>query len=440
MTPITVYRMHPIDDIFALSCSGVLNGLVLGTFSYFFDNPLTLVTVLRLNLFVFGFYIIGYNLRHSHVWLDYSARLKTVLISPAQHQIHHSSDPKHFDRNFGFMFSFWDRMLGSLYIPEKQEQLNFGLGGEEHEDYRGLFRLYFLPFKKSAQLMTKVAEQSPLKKAAIYLCMALALSYVLYDALVPEPPKAPIQKVHLEQLTWTETHALVKKGYRSIIVPTGGTEQNGPHMVLGKHNYIVRYTSEKIAREIKNTLVAPVIAYVPEGETTPPTQHMKFTGTLSVSEDVFSQLLEQTARSLKVHGFDTIYFIGDSYWNQESQRKVAEKLNKEWANENVRVFHLGDYYGRNGQKEWLQSKGESEGSIGGHAGIRDTSELMIVYPGGLRPDQLELHGGSEFNQSGVHGDPRRASKQRGQKLLQMKIYAACRQIRALKQSRNQEPN
>lgn len=437
MTPITVYRMHPIDDIFAVSVSGLLTGLVLGTFSYLFDNPLTVVTVLRLNLFVFGFYIIGYNLRHSHVWLDYGPRLKKVLVSPAQHQIHHSSDPRHFDKNFGFMFSFWDRMLGSLYVPETREQLTFGLGGSEHGDYRGLLRLYFLPFKKSAQLMAKFADQSPLKKGLVFLCLLLGLGYVVYDSLVTEPPKAPVQKVHLEQLTWTETQSLVKKGFRSIIVPTGGTEQNGPHMVLGKHNYIVRYTSEQIARTIGQTLVAPVITHVPEGKTSPPTEHMKFAGTISVSVEVFSQLLEETARSLKVHGFQTIYFVGDSYWNQEPQQKVAEKLNKEWAKENVRVYHLGDYYKRNGQIEWLQSKGETDGNIGGHAGIRDTSELMIVYPEGLRPDQFERHGGSEYSVSGVHGDPRRASKQRGRKLLQMKVYAACRQIRDLQKSRNQ---
>lgn len=440
MTPVTVYRMHPIDDIFALSCSGVLTGLVLGLFSYLFDNPLTLVTVLRLNLFVFGFYIIGYNLRHSHIWLDYSARVKTVLISPAQHQIHHSTNPKHFDRNFGFMFSIWDRMLGSLYVPEKQEKLSFGLGSEDHEEYRGLLRLYFLPFKKSARLMADAAEKSVLKRALIFTCLALALAYVGYDALQETPKQAPVQSVHLEELTWTELQALIKKGHRSVIIPTGGTEQNGPHMVLGKHNYIIRYTSERVAREMGQTLVAPVIAYVPEGETDPPTAHMKFSGTISVSEELFAGLLEQSARSLKVHGFETIYFMGDSSWNQGPQAKVAEKLNKEWAKEKVRVYHLGDYYSRNGQKEWLESKGESQENIGGHAGIRDTSELMVVQPQGLRPSQFELHGGSQFSETGVHGDPRRASKQRGQKLLQLKVYAACRQIRRLQKTRDQGSN
>src|SRR5215468_2390967 len=109
--------------------------------------------------------------------------------------------------------------------------------------------------------------------------------------------------VFIEELTWTELRDLVRSGKTTIIVPIGGTEQNGPHMALGKHNLRVRLLSEKIARALGNALVAPVIAYVPEGGVNPPTEHMRFPGTITVTDDVFEKVLESSARSFKLAGF-----------------------------------------------------------------------------------------------------------------------------------------
>src|SRR6266700_3336591 len=98
--------------------------------------------------------------------------------------------------------------------------------------------------------------------------------------------------VLLEDLTWTELRDLTASRSIIIIVPVGGTEQNGPHMTLGKHNVRVKALSEKIARALGNALVAPVIAYVPEGRLTPATGHMRFPGTITVPDDVFQTVLE----------------------------------------------------------------------------------------------------------------------------------------------------
>ena len=87
--------------------------------------------------------------------------------------------------------------------------------------------------------------------------------------------------VFLEELTWTELRDLIRSGKTTIILPTGGTEQNGPHMALGKHNVRVKALAEKIARGLGNALVAPVLAYVPEGRIAPPTGHMRFPGTIT---------------------------------------------------------------------------------------------------------------------------------------------------------------
>ena len=112
--------------------------------------------------------------------------------------------------------------------------------------------------------------------------------------------------VFLEELTWTEVDSAINSGTTTVIVPTAGTEQNGPHMVLGKHKYRINAGSERIARSLGNTLVAPTITYVPEGDIDPPSGHMRFAGTISIPQEVFESVLEHTARSLKRHGFTDI--------------------------------------------------------------------------------------------------------------------------------------
>ena len=265
---------------------------------------------------------------------------------------------------------------------------------------------------------------------------ALIAGIVIFAALgawSSRPLTAPLPEgVYMEEMTWVEVREMIRSGATTIIVPTGGIEQGGPHLVIGKHNYIVRHTAGRIAEALGNTLVAPVMVYVPEGDIESREGHMAFAGTLSLPEPVFAAVLENTARSLRVHGFKLIAFIGDSGGNQAAQAAVAEKLNAEWAGSGVRVIHVGDYYtpSSNGQLEWLRDQGESDAAIGSHAGIRDTSELLAVYPEGVRPDRLAWGGGFFKDPTGVVGDPTKASPERGEVMLQLKIDAALRQIRA----------
>ncbi len=360
--------------------------------------------------------------------------------SPAQHQIHHSKAPRHLDKNFGFIFAFWDVWFGSLYVPRAKEQIEVGLPDDQDEAYSSVLRLYALPFARSATTGVRRASVTMLAVILVVLCAQSVL--ILRSAFAQAPgrnagtgsPQLPVPRgvalaapnVFLDDLTWTEVRALIAAGYTIAIVPTGGTEQNGPHMVLGKHNYIVRHTAERIARRLGNALVAPVISYVPEGDIDPPTQHMQYAGTISIPERVFEAVLEHTARSLRAHGFTFICLLGDSGGNQKSQQRVAEKLNREWLNSGVRVLHVGDYYGKNGQVEWLKDRGESDRSIGFHAGIRDTSELLFVHPEGVRRDRFGTMG--SWKESGADGDPAKASAERGEALLELKLGAAVRQI------------
>src|SRR5688572_17473840 len=113
----------------------------------------------------------------------------------------------------------------------------------------------------------------------------------------------PPDTVLLEQLTWEEVRELLKAGKTSIIVATAGTEQKGPHMVIGEHKFILEYTTDKIARQLGNALVAPIITYVPEGNWDPPGGHMRMAGTITLPNDRFMTLLEHTAKSFKGGGF-----------------------------------------------------------------------------------------------------------------------------------------
>src|SRR6266478_9342687 len=137
-----------------------------------------------------------------------------------------------------------------------------------------------------------------------YLLVVLLLAAASALAQAPQP-------VFLDELTSSELRDQVRAGRRTIIIPIGGTEQNGPHMVLGKHNVRVKVLAEKIALALTDTLVAPVMSYVPEGGISPPTSHMRFPGTISIPAQTFQQMLEYDARSLKLHGFRDIVFLGD---------------------------------------------------------------------------------------------------------------------------------
>lgn len=236
--------------------------------------------------------------------------------------------------------------------------------------------------------------------------------------------------VHLQDMTWVEVRATLEAGKTVVLVPTAGLEQNGPHLVLGKHHYVVRHAAERIAKTLGNALVAPVLDYVPEGGIEPAEGHMRFPGTISVPESVFAGILEATARSLRAHGFTLIAFLGDSGGNQAVQAAVAERLDAEWRGSGTRVLQVSDYYAANGQTEWLLARGETPESIGRHAGIRDSAELMAVRPAGVRPDRIAPGGGRYGEATGVDGDPTRASAEIGERMIRLKVEAAVRQIRA----------
>ena len=241
------------------------------------------------------------------------------------------------------------------------------------------------------------------------------------------PTQAP-DTVFIDELTWEETRDAMKGGKTTVIVPTGGTEKNGYHMVIGKHNYVVAYAANVMARRLKNALVAPVLQYVPEGD--PDRQNA---GAISVPSPAYDMILDAAARSLKAHGFTDILFIGDSGPNQAGMTSVANKLNEEWKDAGTKVFALTGYYedGREHYRAWLEAAyGYDDATVGSHAGISDTSQMLFVKPAGVRKDQIKPWGGPQ--DSGVSGDPVKATAEIGKMGIEFKVNAAINQYKLLK--------
>lgn len=221
--------------------------------------------------------------------------------------------------------------------------------------------------------------------------------------------------VFLEELTWTEVRDALRAGTTTVIIPVGGTEQNGPHMALGKHNVRAKALAAKVAAALGNALVAPVLSYVPEGSISPPNGHMRYPGTISIPDEAFKGVLDGAARSFKQHGFVNIVWLGDSGNYQTLIKAVATRLNREWAATPTRTHWVGDYYHvvQTAYAQALRDKGLSDAQIGTHAGAADTSLLMAVDASLVRPERM-APGSKSADADGVAGDPRAASAALGQ--------------------------
>jgi len=241
----------------------------------------------------------------------------------------------------------------------------------------------------------------------------------------------PRTTVYLEELTWTELKGDIGRGMTTAIVPIGGTEQNGPFIALGKHNARVRVLSGEIARRLGNAIVAPVIAYVPEGTLDPPTEHMRFPGTITIPTEAFELMLESTAESLRLHGFRNIVFLGDHGGYRASVDKVVHELNRKWSHDVARAFAPPEYYDASsrGFNQLLEGEGFSRAEIGTHAGLADTSLLMATNPELVRGEASRA-GDHDAASQGVLGDPRRASAKLGAEGVALIVNATVRAIQS----------
>lgn len=239
------------------------------------------------------------------------------------------------------------------------------------------------------------------------IVIALALMPLRVHAQAPD-------SIWLEDLTWTELRDRIQAGTTTAIVPIGGVEQSGPDIALGKHDARARVLAERIARALGHTLVAPVVAYVPEGSIDPPSSHMRFPGTLTLPPAVFRSMIASIAASLKQHGFKDVVLIGEHGSYQGELAGVAADLNRRWAATPARAYFVPEYYraATVGFTPLLRAHGFSDAEIGTHAGVADTSLTMAIAPGAVRADGVKS-GANLDAAHGVYGDPRRSNAEVG---------------------------
>lgn len=153
MTPVTVYRKHPVYDILGGLLRNCLMGVLFGFWTWVFAGKIAIVHIAGASVLYVMFHMAGSNFRHSHIWISYGPFWERIFISPAQHQIHHSIALEHRDKNFGEVFAFWDWMFGTLYRPTREEALTFGLSDETGapiaQPHDGLIAAIVRPFQDS---------------------------------------------------------------------------------------------------------------------------------------------------------------------------------------------------------------------------------------------------------------------------------------------------
>lgn len=154
LTPVTVYRKHPVYNLFSSLTDFAVVGPAQGVVLFLFGATPDPILLFGTNVIFSMFHLLGANLRHSHIWLSFGPILGRIIISPAQHQIHHSKARHHWDRNYGEVFALWDWLFGTLYLPGKErEVIEFGVAGEDTQAHPTLYAAYIQPFRDCAGLL-----------------------------------------------------------------------------------------------------------------------------------------------------------------------------------------------------------------------------------------------------------------------------------------------
>ena len=295
--------------------------------------------------------------------------------------------------------------------------------------------------------------------------LAAALAFVAITGAsarlqTPSPQEAarPIEagdSLWTEELTWMEVRDAVRAGKTTVLIGTGGVEQNGPYVAGGKHNFVLATVLPEIAKAIGNTLIAPIVKFVPEGAIEPtPRGHMSYPGTISLEAATFEALLTDICRSYKAHGFKDIILIGDSGGNQTGMRNVAAALNTKWVSESAatRVHFLPEYYT---EDQWSYDFLKSQGVVqidksaaagqqdrrtdtrnGMHDDVYYEAQAAVQDPKFIRADQRMKAG--LFTLHGVNMAPISKTVELGKKLAVYRAGITARAFQAsLKKLRSQ---
>jgi creatinine amidohydrolase len=257
---------------------------------------------------------------------------------------------------------------------------------------------------------------------------------VAFAALVlAAAPLAAQRSVYIEDLTWPEVQQAIQSGKTSAIIYTGSTEQGGPHMAIGKHNFIARWVAGAIAIKLGDALVYPTLPFAPTGDAVKRTAHMRFPGSVTLTPQTYRSVVHDVALSAIDAGFHNVFIMGDHGDGQDVLGAVAKEMDTQWKPKGVHVFYVPDLYFREKQQAHAYEASHGLPTHDVHAGTDDTSELMALdgQHRWIRTDKLASSEGAQTARTGVDGDPTKASPALGDIFLQYKVDDAVAQIRQL---------
>jgi creatinine amidohydrolase len=256
--------------------------------------------------------------------------------------------------------------------------------------------------------------------------------------LAAERPIAAGSSYWLEELTSLEIRDLIASGTTTVIIPTGGIEENGPYLATGKHNLILEGVCPALAEKLGNALCAPLVKFVPEGNINPPTGSMRYPGTISLSASTYEALLTDIASSLKQSGFTDIVMIGDSGGNQSGMANVADALGADWTDDETRIHFVREFYdpGWVATEDYTQSElGVAELSNDGyHDDIWVTAMMMVTDPEQVRFSQRVNAGLASIN--GVSITPLEDTIELGRKMIEFRAEYTALAIQQVVASKN----
>lgn len=244
--------------------------------------------------------------------------------------------------------------------------------------------------------------------------------------------------IYIEDLTWTEVRDAIASGKTTAIIYVGSTEQKGPHMAIGEHNFVAHFVAGRIAETLGDALVYPTLPFALTGDPATKTGHMRFPGSVSLTSEVFLGVVRQIAISAIAAGFKEIYLMGDHGGGQSELKLAAESLD-DWSSKGVLVRYVPDLYFKS-QEQARKYLADHQIVVGAHAGATDTSELMFIDVARrwIRADKLALSNSTQRDSTGVDGDPTKATPEMGKIFIDLKVKAAVAQIREFRNARNQK--
>lgn len=260
---------------------------------------------------------------------------------------------------------------------------------------------------------------------------AVLLSAFVVLLAVPSAVSGQPNSLFIEDLTWVEVDAAIKAGKTTAIIYTGGAEQNGPHLAFGKHNAVARSLSERIARELGNALIYPVLPYSPTGDPSKKEGQFVYPGTSGITDETYGMVMRDLVLGAATAGFRDIILIGDHGGGQDVLKRTAATLDARLQPSGARVFYCDDLYYKS-RDEFSKYLKDHNVTGEGHAGVEDTSAILYVKPEWVRKDKIA----GKDSAKGVDGDPRNGTAELGKVQQDLKAKVAVAQIRAFIAGRN----